>query len=496
MTNITSLRNTIGGSFNKPKSSDMVMFRTQLSEHSIAQDYLRIQKNLSEDTIKYFMLGYDYYRNLIAIPESKNGEMVNIAYRSLDKEAKIKYHKEKGCENWIFNERALEIAKEKQGILIVSNQFDAMSAHQAGFKNVVSVPVGKDATGMWMELFDSIPKIYISFENNKKMKKFGIEFADRLGSDKCFEVQLPEDIQDLNSYFKLHDSDEFKNLLREAKPYYKYTYQDLGTILDSIVENGDNRISLDIVPFIKLDIDYLLMVSGLPGVGKTTYVMNLTNRLVDMDIPVMVVPYERGARAVGQKFLGIRFSKTEDEIVSLNTEEIKELKTKVVDVPVYFSTPDMMEMRKTVERAKKLFGVRAVVIDHLEYNVETGSKSNEVDKMKIVMTEWKNICIELGVIFIVVHHVRKGQVGAIQRELTMEDMVGGGTPARVAEAVIMLSAPEEGQIKVSIVKNNHGKKGSKIFVFHGETGVVGQDITDVPELMTATQKSLDGFNKF
>lgn len=496
MNQITSIGNTIGYKYTLPSQSDMTMYLMQLKESPIAMDYLRIQKNLSEETISHFRIGYDAYRNQIAIPEMKNKELVNIAYRSLDSDAKVRYVKERGCENWLFNENAFEIAKKNQSILVVSNQFDAMSAYQAGFHSVVSVPVGKDAIGMWMELFDSIPRIYISFENNKKMKKFGMEFADRLGSDKCFEIQLPEDINDLNSYFKKYNSEEFKEVLKIAKPYYKYVYQDLGTILDSIIENGDSRITIDIIPNIKLDIDYLLMISGLPGVGKTTYVMNIANRLVDKDVPVMVVPYERGIRAVGQKFLGVRFSKTEDEMMSLQSDDIKEMKSKVIDTPVYFSMPDMLEMRRTVERAKKLFGVRAIIIDHLEYNVDVGSKAGEVDKMKVVMTEWKNICIDLGVMMFVVHHVRKGQVGAIQRELTLEDMVGGGTPGRVAEAVVMLSSPEDGQIKVNIVKNNHGKKSYKIFEFIGETGVIGRDITEVPELLNAKQQAELGYRNF
>lgn len=491
MDGIMSLNNSMGGMWKKPVTSELILYKNSLSDPA-AQEFLKNKKNLTEETIKHFFLGYDLYRNNITIPDIKNGEVVNLAFRSLEEKTKDRYQKMKGCENWIFNEIGLDKAKKMGGLLITSNQFDCMSAWQVGVENVVSVPVGKLATGEWMDLFDSIPKIYISFENTKKGKKLALEFADRLGVDKCYEVELPEDIIDLNSFFRIKTKDDFKDLIKKAKPFYKYTYQDLNSILDDIMDKGDSRISIDLIPLTKIDVDYLFMISGLPGVGKTTYVMNIANRLVDVDIPTLVVPYERGPRAVGQKFLGVRFEKTEDEIMSLDPEAAKEMRSKIDDIPIYFATPDIEKMRHTIERAKKIFGVRAIIVDHLEYNVSTSNKSGEVDKMKIVMTEWKNICIDLGVMFFVVHHVRKGQQGTIKRDLTMEDMVGGGTPQRVAEAVIMLSTPEPGQIKVSVVKNNHGQKGFKIFEFTEDTGKIGEDITEEAKL-TPAQKALADF---
>jgi DNA primase len=262
MDKIQSLRNTIGGNYSKPKVSDMAMFRNQLSEYSVAMDYLRINRNLSDETIKSFMIGYDYYRNNIAIPESKNGELVNIGYRSLEQDPKIKYQKERGCENWIFNERALEIAKKKQGILIVSNQFDCMSAWQAGFENVVSVPVGKGSYGEWIELFDTIPKVYIAFENTKQSKKFALDLAERIGTDKSYEVIFPEDIIDCNHFFKQHDSNEFKDLIREARPFYKYKFQGLRDVIDSIKEKTDNVLKIKCIPYIEFEQDlvYLFVI--------------------------------------------------------------------------------------------------------------------------------------------------------------------------------------------------------------------------------------------
>lgn len=494
---IQSTRDIYGNQYKKPSTKELNGYIEEVYKWAESQGFLKLQRNLSDETIKNFNIGYDFYRRNIIIPEYKNRELINFAYRALEDNPKIKYAKEKGCENWIFNEQGIEEAKKKGGVLITSNQFDAMSVWQMGFKNVVSIPVGKDAVGEWMNLFDGIPNIYISFENNKKMKKFGIDFADRLnygGIDRCYEIQLPEDINDLNSFFKVKTSDDFKELVRNAKPFYKYTYQDLGSVLDAIVERGDARISIDILPIVKIDIDYLFLILGKSGYGKSTYVMNIAKKLLDVDIPTMVIPYERGYRTVGEKFLQIQFNKTEDEIKGITKDEYIEMKDKVKDLPLMFSKPDIDKIRETTERAKKLFGVRAIIIDHIEYDTNKGS--GEVEKLSIVMRELKQITLELGVMMFVVNHVKKSNTtGALQKDIGMEDSIGSGNTFRVAEGVIVVQDMRDGTMKVKLDKSNHSATGYKIYEYDGATGVIGKEVgVDTSSISSKyKQGSLDDF---
>ena len=267
MIDIQSMRDTVGYQYKKPNVNDLVMFRDSISLPS-AQDFLKIKRNLSDETIKRFGLGYDPFRNNISIPEMKNSEIVNVAYRAIEDDAKIKYIKEKGCENWIFNQQGLEEAKKKGRILVTSNQFDCMSAYQAGMGSVVSIPVGKDSNGMWMELFDNIPKVYTCFENNKQGKKYALEFAERIGSDKCFEIQLPEDSKDLNDYFKKNDMEQFKVLVNNAKPYYSYKFKGLNDVIDLIREKKENVYKFKCIPYVEFEEDWIAVISGVSNAGK------------------------------------------------------------------------------------------------------------------------------------------------------------------------------------------------------------------------------------
>jgi archaellum biogenesis ATPase FlaH len=494
MVDIKSFKDEIGFQYKRPNQDNLNLFKKGLDVVDIAQDYLKIQKNLSEDTIENFNLGFDVVNQSITIPETKNREIVNVAYRSIEKDVKERYRKDRGCENWIFNEKGVDVAREKGGILIVSNQFDAMSAWQAGFKNVVSVPVGKEATGSYMELFDSIPKVYICFENTKVSKKYALEFATRIGVDKCYEVLLPSDIQDINVFFKVKDSEEFKNLIRESKAYYKYKFKGLTDIIESLKQKVDNTLSVSCIPFIEFEEDWLVVLSGSSNSGKTSHSLNVAKELCERGYATLFMPFERGIRTVGKRFLQVHLAKTQTQINEMNEAQWNEVIPDIVDLPLYFSVPSREEIKDIVARSKKLFNIKVIIVDHLDYLVRKSGENHNVETSN-TLQEFKSLAQEFNIIFIVIHHTKKPEgVGGATKKLKMEDLKGSSSTYQDPEAVIMLSSPEKGLIEVDIVKNK-GTMGSKIFEFDSATGVVGKDMTDTPELEVRVprQGNLDKF---
>lgn len=481
MEKIQSFRQTLGGSYNFPYY-DFTWCTKGLEASELARDYLKITRNLSDETISKFKIGYDPLKSNITIPETKNGEIVNIAYRTLDEKQKTKYIKEKGCENWIFNEGALEIAKKKQGILIVSNQFDAMSAYQAGFENVVSVPVGKGSYGEWIELFDTIPKVFIAFENTKQGKKLALDLAERIGTDKSFEVLFPDGINDCNEFFKLHDSTEFRERIRQARPFYKYKFSGLRDVIDSIKEKTENVIKLKCIPFVEFEQDWIAILSGVSNTGKTSHILNVASELAERGIPTLVMPFERGIRTVGKRFLQVQLKKTQGELDAMSDAEWDVVVDDIQDLPVYFSVPSREEIRETVIKAKKLFNTKVILVDHLDYLVRKSTENHNVETSN-TLQEFKSLAQEFNIVFIIVHHIKKQDGhGSVPKKPKMEDLKGSSSIYQDPEAVIMLSSPSKGELEVDIVKNK-GTMGSRIFDFNLATGVVGDDVTDVPELM-------------
>lgn len=494
---ILSLRQEVGATYIKPDPLRVEAFCEALHITPHAMDYLQVTRGFAPETIQNFKLGYDKSKNAISIPIYKRGELINIRYRLLEDQVikdlekdgiiitkaktKIqKYVQERGAELWLFNEDGIAKGQEKGGILIVEGEFDCMSAWQAGFKNCVSPASGKDSYGVWIELLDSIAKVYISYDNDKAGKGAAINLASRVGNDKCFEIIYPEGIKDANEYFKSYTYKDYRKLIVDAQPFYRYKYQGVRDVISELRTKVDNVLKVNCIPYIEFEDDYLVVLSADSNVGKTSMALNIANELANKDIPVLIFPIERGTRDMVKRYLQVRYNKTKNDIREIDDKEWENIIPDVMELPLYFSMPSVEELEETISQAKKYFNIKMCIVDHLDLLVRnTDTKNLNQDTSRTVQM-FKRLAQEYKIIFILVHHIKKPENGAsISRKPRKEDLKGTATLYQDPEAVIMLSIPEKDmtQLEIDIVKNK-GTMGSRIYDFNVATGVIGSDITE------------------
>jgi DnaB-like helicase C terminal domain/Toprim-like len=465
---IQSIRQALAGGYRKPEAGLVERYQQELQGESL--EYLTKVRGLNLETIANFKLGYSRERNAISIPVFKGGEVVNIRYRSLSPDATSRYTQEKGCEIWLYNEAGIEVAKEKRGILVVEGEFDLMSAWQNGFKNVVSAASGKDSYGVWIELLDQIPKVYIAYDNDEPGRQASLAMAERVGIDKCFEVSYPEGFKDANEFFLKHTREDFLPIVKAAKPYYKHKYSGVGDIIDSLMSAPEQTIQLESVPFVRWKQDWVGMITADSGFGKTTYALNIANELANRDIPTLVFPFERGIREVGSRYLQVRYDKQEEDFLILQPEEWKELKEDAVNLPLYFAAPKQDEFFDTVRRAKRLFDIKFIIIDHLDYFIR-GKEA--VTQQADFMHELKEFCIEVKVIAIVVHHIGKDKDRKRSKRIFKEDMKGSSVIYQVAEVVILMYEADDGGVTIEVAKNK-GPEGKRFVEINKATGKISK----------------------
>lgn len=475
---IMSIKDSVGGVYEKPNREKFEQFYKDLFETPHALDYLKITRNLSDETIKYFKLGYDKARDAIAIPVFKRGELINIRYRFINPGDKPKYSQEKGCEVWVYHEDGIDRGKELGGVLIVEGEFDLMSCWQAGFKNVISPASGKDSYGIWLELLESIPKVYVCYDNDKPGKQASKELAERLGNDKCYEVNYPEGIKDANEYFSKFTHVEYRQLIRQARPFYKYKFAGVVDVITNLREKIENVLRINCIPFVEFEEDHIAVLSADSNVGKTSFSLNIINELANKGIPTLMFPIERGINDCVKRFLQVRYGKNKHDIRLINDEEWdKKIIPDVLNLPVYFSMPSVDELEETIKKAKRYFNINLVIIDHLDLLVRNTDPKNLNQDTARTVQEIKRLAQEYRVIFIMVHHIKKPEnSGGAQRKPRKEDLKGTATLYQDPEVVIMLSAPEKdlSLLEVDIVKNK-GTMGSKVYNFNVATGVVGAE---------------------
>ncbi len=437
--------------------------------------YLEKVRGLSKETIQKFMLGYDKDKHAISIPYFKRGEVVAIKYRFITPENDKRYHSERGSQPWVFNEEGIDASRSKGAILITEGEFDLMACWQAGIKNVIGCG-GKDAYGVWIELLDKIPKIYIAYDNDESGKSASLKFAERLGTDKCFEVIVPT--KDLNDFFHKNTKEDFANLVREAKPYYKYEFTGIGDVINNLRFKQEETIELNKAPGVKFEKDWLVMISGTSNIGKTSYVLNLADELTKRNIPTLILPFERGVSSVGERFLQVMFNKTKDDFSYMNDDEWGKVISQCIEQPVYFALPKKAEITDTIIKSKRLFDTRVVIIDHMDYLIRNVSGNREAE-ISNTLQALKRVAEENKILMLIVSHTRKIQNGAsmVPREPTMEDLKGSSSLFQDPECVIMLTKPEEGQIKVNILKNK-GEMRYGLYEINVSTGKILKDINE------------------
>lgn len=468
---IKSIRDALAGGYRIPESAEHQAYRQGLRENRAATDYLE-SRGITVDTAEHFQLGYSAAKHAITIPIFKDGKVINIRYRHLDPNATQRYSQERGCEVWLYNEAGLQEEKSKRGVLIVEGEFDLMSCWQAGFKNVVSPASGKDSYGPWIERLDAIPRIYIAYDNDAPGKAASLKLAERIGIDKSFEVTYPEGTKDANDYFRAKTGEDFRKLIQGSRPYYKHKFSALGDVIDGFLSKGESRIEIESVPFVKFKPDWLVVFSGDSGVGKTSYLLNVANDLVNHGYPTLILPFERGVTEVGPRFIQVRYRKEEDDLGIMTKEEWDVIRNDSVELPLYFAMPDEQDFEDTVVRAKRLFGIQFVVLDHLDYFIHgTDQTARQADWIRKI----KDIAQRHQIIFLVVHHIGKPERGKVKRRPTKEDLKGSSAIYQVAEAVILLHAVDSKTIEV-IVDKNKGPQGIRECRVNHATGVFSKHL--------------------
>lgn len=471
---VKSIGEQLGGNYRRPDQDKVVTFFENINNDKSITEYLISTKGLTKETIDHFMLGYDSVTKSITIPVFKRGELIDIKYCSMEPNGKNTG--EPKAESWIFNEDGLQKGIAKGSIIVVQNEFDLMSIWQTGSVNVIATS-GKDSYGTWIEYIDSIPKAFIAYDNNLKGKESSSKLADRLGTDKCFEMIYPEGINGASEFFKKQTKESFFKLAKDARPYYTHQFKGVGDVINSLRMSKPDLLYLKYLPGVRIEKDWLIVVSGITNIGKTSYVLNLAEELADKNIPTLIMPFERGVESVGGRFLQVKMNMNVDELTMQSDSEWERTIEKCIDMPVYFAVPNIKDVVEIIIKSKRIFDTKVVIIDHIDYLIRniSGNKSDAIgDMLKLL----KNVAIEHSVVIIAVSHLKKLEgSGGWKKDKTpgLDDLKGSSSLSQDPECVVILRSEAEGSICVDVQKNK-GEMMSVSYEVNNKTGKMGNEV--------------------
>lgn len=474
---VKSIREQLGVNYNRPSLDKLIPFWEGLWAEENVVEYLIKDRGLTKETCEHFKLGYDPKTKSIVIPVFKRGELIDIKYYYITPK-KETHTSEPKAESWIFNEDGLQKGIAKGSILIVQNEFDLMSAWQQGSINVIATS-GKESHGTWIEYIDSIPKVLIAYDNTPQGKDASSKLAERLGTDKCFEILYPEGTKDANEFFKKYTKDDFIKLAKDSRPYYTHKFKGLGDIINTLSNNNEPVIYSRLIPLLKIKSNSVITLSADTSVGKSTFALNFAEEMSEKGFPCLIMPFEDGVENSGKRFLQIKYNLGEDEILMQSKNEWEKIKEKCIDLPIYFSVPDKKNALETIIKSKRFFDVKYVIVDHVQWMLKGSANLNS--DISEVVKELRGIANQYGITIIIVAHIRKLNNSGGWKEMKepgLDDLKDSSSLKQDVPIVVMLTQTEEGYLKVNPLKSK-GKCAIGFYHYNKDTGRIGNQVDDI-----------------
>lgn len=262
----------------------------------------RLQK-LSNETINYFentrhisnntLLRFGVTESIEWMPKAKgevkticfnyykNSELVNIKFRAKGKDFKMA----KDAELIFYN---LDAMKDETTVYITEGEIDAMSLHEVGIYNVISVPNGASvSTTQRLEYLDNcwhyfvnVNKVILVVDNDNAGQKLQDELARRIGYSKCYLVKYLDGCKDANDVLVKFGKDALKSVLESIKSYPLLGEITMDDMYETIVDFYEHGYPKGLASHVSHEFDELLtfypgqltIVTGIPGSGKSEFI--------------------------------------------------------------------------------------------------------------------------------------------------------------------------------------------------------------------------------
>ena len=356
----------------------------------------------------------------------RNGELINIKYRGKDKDFKLS----KNAELIFYNIDSLEDQNEA---VICEGEIDAMSLHESGIKNVVSVPNGAGVGQQQLRYLDNCwqsfegkDKIIIATDNDEPGKAIRDELARRLGYDRCYMIQYPPDCKDMNEVLKLHGKQAVRHIIEEAKRWPVQgilTMDDLFPIVCDYYDNGYPKgYAAGIEGFDELLTftgGQLTVITGSPGSGKSEFLDWICTSLArNHSWKFAILSFENPAAIhvtkLMEKFIGLSFAFRKDPEHRMNRKQFEE---GIGLTDLYFSFIDIAQTDITIhgilDKCRELVlrtGIKGVIIDpwnYIEHKIPAGYTETQYISESLSLI--KDFAIRNDVHVFVIAHPRKLQ---------------------------------------------------------------------------------------
>ena len=332
----------------------------------------------------------------------------------------------------------LDSIVEGEDLYICEGEMDALSLMEIGFKSVVSVPNGavmKVVDGkidpqddskfrfLWdaKDNLDAAARIIIATDSDGAGEAMAEEIARRIGKDKCWRVEWPDDCKDANDVLVNLGKDHLKKICEEVTPWpvaglydASHFYDQLDEIYEKGMGKGASTGYGNVDDLYSVVEGQLTVVTGHPSSGKSEFVDQImVNLAEEKGWKFAICSFENEPRIHIAKLISKHFAKPFFTGITprLSKEELEKGKSFVREhfSFLYQNDGSMATIGGIIERLKiavMRHGIRGAVIDPYNYIQKNGDIS-ETDWISEMLTQLRVFAQSHGIHLWFVAHPTK-----------------------------------------------------------------------------------------
>ena len=425
-------------------------------------------------------------------------QLINVKYRDGRKNFKLY----KGAEKIFYNINSI-IGYDS--CIIVEGEMDVLAMHEAGVKNVISVPNGAtlnsnnlDYLDNCIDYFEDKTEVILALDTDEPGQALKQEFIRRLGAEVCYLVDF-DDCKDANEYLLKHGADKLRDVVTSCKqvPLENVsTLYDIEDELKDFVQNGFKPgFQVGLPNFDKIFSTYtgqFITVTGIPSSGKSDFVDQMVvgyNNNYQWKT-AYASPENQPTYLHAHKLMRKHWQDmpTPGDIGSQQWKKIADH----VNDNYFFIDMDKYTLESVLRKGAELVkrkGIKCLVIDPFNKVRDTNAHSDDVNRYTMDYLQKIEIFAKKYdvLVFIVAHPTKmyKGQDGKIE-EPTMYNIKGGGEWYDASYHGLLVHRDYENKtVKAKVLKvkfQNLGENGAEAhFTWEPRSGSFVPMMADVAE---------------
>lgn len=414
----------------------------------------------------------------IGFPFVRNGEIVRTKFRNVQDKKQMRFSSVEDKDNFkipFWNQHNWPTIDY---LIITEGELDCVAISQLGALNCVSLPNGSGSVNTaFKNNYDYLQQfelIYVAFDMDEAGNKAAEEARKILPAKKYRRIMFPA--KDANDWIRENPEvtkDDLDKLMRNAQKNIIEEIVHFRDLPETFFEKRDigkstGWESLD--KFIGgIRSKELTVVSADTGAGKTTFCLNLLCNLLKSDrsgfwVNSWEMDYEVVVRKIASVVLGNKF-KTEPFTITQQEAFKKWMLNHNAMINPKRSKADLPTLYKQIEIATRVYGVKYILLDHLDYISSTSKEKENHERVKEAIVGIHDMAMEFDVHIFLIAHPKQMEGGS--GEMHMGLLKGSAAIKQYADNIILLQnmaqvdlSEYENRMKVSVPKNRFmGTKG-------------------------------------